>query len=125
MFAVIGAYIKNIALLMLLTIFAELLVPDAKIKKYVSVIVGAIMIFTIVGRLGDVLASIGGQEIAVPAFQTTAEDQKPTDIRERLTGILYDEMNDVENKSENNTDLDIHVERVTPYEENTDGEVVK
>lgn len=125
MFAMIGAYIKNIALLMLMTIFVELLVPNAKIKKYVSVIVGVIMIFTIVGRLGDVLSTIGGGEVYLPAFQNTAEGSEPTDIRERLTGILYDEMNDVENKNENSSGLDIHVESVTPYGGNTDGEVVK
>ena len=51
MFAAIGAYIKNIALLMLIAIFSELLVPDDKIKKYVSVIVGMIMIFNCGGTV--------------------------------------------------------------------------
>ena len=116
MFVTIGAYIKNIALLMLITIFAELLVPDAKIKKYVSVIVGVIMIFTLAGGLFDIVSSFSGNEVNIPASQNTLPEIEETDnIRERLTGILYEEMKEVDNKNVYNEGLDIHVERVAPY----------
>ncbi|MCD8037009.1 MAG: stage III sporulation protein AF [Clostridiales bacterium] len=125
MFEVIGAYIKNIALLMLLAIFAELLIPNAKIKKYVSVIVGVIMIFTVAGRMKDVLGSISGGEITLPAFQNMTESTETPDIRERLTQILYEEMDEVGNEYENNNDLNIKVEKVARYNEYTNGEVVE
>ena len=70
MFTAIGAYIKNIALLMLIAIFSKLLVPDAKIKKYVSVIVGMIMIFTIAGGLSDIILSISGKAMEVISNHT-------------------------------------------------------
>ncbi|GFI61726.1 hypothetical protein IMSAG049_00889 [Clostridiales bacterium] len=112
MFNALGAYIKNIALLMLMAIFIEMLVPNGKIKKYVSVIVGAIVIFTMVGKITDILAS--AREITVPAFQNEQQEiTKATDIKERLTDILYREMK--EESSIDSQGLDIHVDRVTLY----------
>ena len=111
MFTAIGAYIKNIALLMLIAIFSELLVPDAKIKKYVSVIVGMIMIFTIAGGLSDIILSISGKEIEVTAFENIHTEN----VRERLTGILYDEMIREDNVDSYDEGLNIHVEEVAPY----------
>ena len=113
MFAAIGAYIKNIALLMLIAIFSELLVPDAKIKKYVSVIVGMIMIFTIAGGLSDIILSISGKEIEVTAFENIHTEIPH--VRERLTGILYDEMIREDNVDSYDEGLNIHVEEVAPY----------
>ena len=105
MFTAIGAYIKNIALLMLIAIFSELLVPDAKIKKYVSVIVGMIMIL-----------SISGKEIEVTAFENIHTEIPQTEnVRERLTGILYDEMIREDNVDNYDEGLNIHVEEVAPY----------
>ena len=128
MFAVIGAYIKNIALIMLLAILAEMTVPDAKIKKYVSVTIGIVMIFAVGGKVFSILGVISDSEVYIPVFNM--EDTKAAeteDIRERLTNILYEEMssqeNEVDNNYENNNGLDIKVERVTPYKQNTNGEV--
>ena len=128
MFAVIGAYIKNIALIMLLAILAEMTVPDAKIKKYVSVTIGIVMIFAVGGKVFSILGVISDSEVYIPVFNT--EETKATeteDIRERLTNILYEEMssqeNEVDNNYENNNGLDIKVEKVAPYKQNTNGEV--
>ena len=116
MYTALVAYIKNIALIMLLTIFAEMVVPDAKIKKYVSVIVGIIMIFTIVGKISDVFVSFSNGDAVLPAFENGQEKMEETeDVRQRLTNILYDEMNEVEETTKINEGLDIHVEKVTPY----------
>lgn len=128
MFAVIGAYIKNIALIMLLAILAEMTVPDAKIKKYVSVTIGIVMIFAVGGKVFSILGVISDSEVYIPVFNM--EETKATeteDIRERLTNILYEEMNsqenEVDNNCENNNGLDIKVEKVAPYKQNTNGEV--
>lgn len=130
MFAVIGAYIKNIALIMLLAILAEMTVPDAKIKKYVSVTIGIVMIFAVGGKVFSILGVISDSEVYIPVFNTEETKAAETeDIRERLTNILYEEMssqeNEVDNNYENNNGLDIKVERVTPYKQNTNGEVEK
>lgn len=124
MFTALDAYIKNIALLMLLAIFAEMLLPDAKIKKYVSVIVGIMLIFTVTGRLERLADSIENEDISLPAFEEK-QAEKTENVRDRLTDILYEEMNEVENKNEINGGLDIHVERVKAFEENTRGEVAQ
>ena len=124
MFTALGAYIKNIALLMLLAIFAEMLLPDANIKKYVSVIVGIMLIFTVTGRLERLADSIENEDISLPAFEEK-QAEKTENVRDRLTDILYEEMNEVENENEINGGLDIHVERVKAFEENTRGEVAQ
>lgn len=128
MFAVIGAYIKNIALIMLLAILAEMTVPDAKIKKYVSVTVGIVMIFAVGGKVFSILGVISDSEVYIPVFNTEETKAAETeDIRERLTNILYEEMrsqeNEVDNNYENNNGLDIKVEKIAPYKQNTNGEV--
>lgn len=128
MFAVIGAYIKNIALIMLLAILAEMTVPDAKIKKYVSVTIGIVMIFAVGGKVFSILGVISDSEVYIPVFNTEETKSAETeDIRERLTNILYEEMssqeNEVDNNYKNNNRLDIKVERVSPYKQNTNGEV--
>ena len=128
MFAVIGAYIKNIALIMLLAILAEMTVPDAKIKKYVSVTIGIVMIFAVGGKVFSILGVISDSEVDIPVFNTEETKAAETeDIRERLTNILYEEMrsqeNEVDNNYENNNGLDIKVEKVAPYKQNTNGEV--
>ena len=128
MFAVIGAYIKNIALIMLLAILAEMTVPDAKIKKYVSVTVGIVMIFAVGGKVFSILGVISDSEVYIPVFNTEETKAAETeDIRERLTNILYEEMssqeNEVDNNYENNNGLDIKVEKVAQYKQNTNGEV--
>ncbi len=115
MFTALAAYIKNIALLMLLTVFIEIVVPNAKIKKYVSVVVGLIMIFTIIGNLSSLVDNIKSD--SVPVFKSSGIDfDKTENVREKLTGILYNEMNKVENETENNDGLDICVERIRPYD---------
>lgn len=124
MFTTLDAYIKNIALLMLLAIFAEMLLPDAKIKKYVSVIVGIMLIFTVTGRLERLADSIENEDISLPAFEEK-QAEKTENVRDRLTDILYEEMNEVENENEINGGLDIHVERVKAFEENTRSEVAQ
>ena len=124
MFTALGAYIKNIALLMLLAIFAEMLLPDAKIKKYVSVIVGIMLIFTVTGRLERLADSIENEDISLPAFEEK-QAEKTENVRDRLTDILYEEMNEVENENEINGGLDVHVERVKAFEKNTRGEVAQ
>ena len=128
MFAVIGAYIKNIALIMLLAILAEMTVPDAKIKKYVSVTIGIVMIFAVGGKVFSILGVISDSEVYIPVFNTEETKAAETeDIRERITNILYEEMssqeNEVDNNYENNNGLDIKVEKVAPYKQNTNGEV--
>lgn len=128
MFAVIGAYIKNIALIMLLAILAEMTVPDAKIKKYVSVTIGIVMIFAVGGKVFSILGVISDSEVYIPVFNTEETKAAETeDIRERLTNILYEEMssqeNEVDNNYENNNGLDIKVEKIAPYKQNTNGEV--
>ena len=128
MFAVIGAYIKNIALIMLLAILAEMTVPDAKIKKYVSVTIGIVMIFAVGGKVFSILGVISDSEVYIPVFNTEETKAAETeDIRERLTNILYEEMssqeNEVDNNYENNYGLDIKVEKVAPYKQNPNGEV--
>ena len=126
MFEAAGAYIKNIALIMLLAILAEMALPEAKIKKYVSVVIGIVMIFAVGGRICSLLGLMEDAEITIPVFsmdETSLEATEDYDIRERLTGILYDQMNsqmngwedEVDDNSVNNDGLGIKVERVSLY----------
>ena len=126
MFEAAGAYIKNIALIMLLAILAEMALPEAKIKKYVSVVIGIVMIFAVGGRIFSLLGLMEDAEITIPVFsmdETSLEATEDYDIRERLTGILYDQMNsqmngwedEVDDNSVNNDGLGIKVERVSLY----------
>ena len=121
MFDVIGAYIKNIALIMLLAILAEMTVPDAKIKKYVSVAIGIAMIFAVGGKIFSLMGLITQQDISIPALSVdnygSVDTEETYDIKSRITNILYDEMNDdqVDDIDENNDGLGIKVERVSPF----------
>ena len=127
MFQTLGAYIKNIALLMTVAVFAEMTAPSENIKKYVSVVVGLIMIFTIVGKFKMFSADMLSEE-AVSASSVITEkniEYSNDNITERLTGIIYDEMNEVDNNSYKNDCLGIEVEKVTPYDKYTNGEVVE
>ena len=127
MFQTLGAYIKNIALLMTVAVFAEMTAPSENIKKYVSVVVGLIMIFTIVGKFKMFSADMLSEE-AVSASSVITEkniEYSNDNITERLTGIIYDEMNEVDNNSYKNDGLGIEVEKVTPYDKYTNGEVVE
>ena len=126
MFEAAGAYIKNIALIMILAILAEMALPEAKIKKYVSVVIGIVMIFAVGGRIFSLLGLMEDAEITIPVFsmdETSLEAAEDYYIRERLTGILYDQMNsqmngwedEVDDNSVNNDGLGIKVERVSLY----------
>ncbi|MEA4972270.1 MAG: stage III sporulation protein AF [Candidatus Metalachnospira sp.] len=116
MFSALSAYIKNIALFMLLAIFAEIIVPNDKIKKYVSVIVGLILIFAIVGKITDVVDAIskGDADITVFSYKNDYEENTEN-ITDRLTGILYDEMSEVDSQNQNNDEFKVKVEKVLPY----------
>lgn len=127
MFQTLGAYIKNIALLMTVAVFAEMTAPSENIKKYVSVVVGLIMIFTIVGKFKMFSADMLSEE-AVSASSVITEkniEYSNDNITERLTGIIYDEMNEVDNNSYKNDGLGIEVEKAAPYDKYTNGEVVE
>lgn len=127
MFQTLGAYIKNIALLMTVAVFAEMTAPSENIKKYVSVVVGLIMIFTIVGKFKMFSADMLSEE-SVSASSVVSEkniEYNNDNITERLTGIIYDEMNEVDSNSYNNDGLGIKVEKVAPYDKYTNGEVVE
>ena len=116
MFQTLGAYIKNIALLMTVAVFAEMTAPSENIKKYVSVVVGLIMIFTIVEKFKMFSADMLSEE-AVSASSVITEkniEYSNDNITERLTGIIYDEMNEVDNNSYKNDGLGIEVEKVAP-----------
>lgn len=116
MFSAMGAYIKNIALFMLLAIFAEIIVPNDKIKKYVSVIAGLILIFTIVGKLSDVVNAVYKGDVDIPAFSYENNYDENTDnITDRLTDILYDEMNEEDNQSQKDNEFEVKVDKVLPY----------
>lgn len=121
MFEVIGAYIKNIALIMLLAVLAEMTVPDAKIKKYVSVAIGIAMIFAVGGKIFSLMGLITQQDISIPALSIdnygSVDTEETYDIKSRITNILYDEMNGnkVDDIYENNDGLGIKVERVSPF----------
>lgn len=117
MFSALSAYIKNIALFMLLAIFAEIIVPNDKIKKYVSVIVGLILIFAIVGKITDVVDAIskGDADITVFSYKDDYDEENTENITDRLTGILYDEMNEVDSQDQNNDEFKVKVEKVLPY----------
>lgn len=121
MFTVVGAYIKNIALIMLLAILAEMAAPDAKIKKYVSITIGIVMIFAVGGKVFSILGIVNEAELSVPTFNVDMNNSTDTyDIREKLTGIIYEEISSqkdqVDDYSVNNDGLDIRVERVSLYE---------
>jgi len=116
MFSAMGAYIKNIALFMLLAIFAELVVPNEKIKKYVSVIAGLILIFAVIGRVTDVVDAVSNGDVDIPTFSyENNSDMSTENITDRLADILYDEMSEVDNQEQNDGELDIRVEKVLPY----------
>lgn len=116
MFSAMGAYIKNIALFMLLAIFAEIIVPSDKIKKYVSVIAGLILIFTIVGKMTDVVDAVYKGDVDIPAFSYENNYAGSTDnVTDRLTDILYDEMNEVDNEEQKDDEFKVKVEKVLPY----------
>ena len=110
MFEALGAYIKNIALIMLITIFTEQLLPDAKIKKYVSVIAGIVMMFAVVSGIRDFFVRAGQEEIlsVINYSDNTFEYDKNMEANNKITG-----------------DFNIHVERVSLFDKDTKGEVVK
>lgn len=116
MFSAMGAYIKNIALLMLLAIFAEMIVPNDKIKKYVSVITGLILIFAITGKIMDVIGAVSEGNVDIPVFSNESNYEENTEnITDRLAGILYEEMDEVENNNQDNSEFEVKVEEVLPY----------
>lgn len=116
MFSAMGAYIKNIALFMLLAIFAEIVVPNDKIKKYVSVIAGLILIFAIVGKVTNVVDAVSEGDADIPVFSYENDYEKNTEnITDRLTDILYDEMEEVDDKNQDDDDFKVKVEKVMPY----------
>lgn len=122
MFAAIGAYIKNIALIMLLAVLAEMTLPDAGIKKYVSVVIGIVMIFAVGGRIFSFIGALKNTETAVPELSL---EEETYDVKDKLTGLIYDEMGEVDGRDINTNGLDIKVERVSRYGQNTNGEVVE
>lgn len=122
MFAAIGAYIKNIALIMLLAVLAEMTLPDAGIKKYVSVVIGIVMIFAVGGRIFSFIGALKNTETAVPELSL---EEETYDVKDKLTGLIYDEMGEVDDRDINTSGLDIKVERVSRYGQNTNGEVVE
>ena len=122
MFAAIGAYIKNIALIMLLAVLAEMTLPDAGIKKYVSVVIGIVMIFAVGGRIFSFIGALKNTETAVPELSL---EEETYDVKDKLTGLIYDEMDEVDDRDINTNGLDIKVERVSRYSQNTNGEVVE
>lgn len=122
MFAAIGAYIKNIALIMLLAVLAEMTLPDAGIKKYVSVVIGIVMIFAVGGRIFSFIGALKNTETAVPELSL---EEETYDVKDKLTGLIYDEMGEVDDRDINTNGLDIKVERVSRYGQNTNGEVVE
>ena len=122
MFAAIGAYIKNIALIMLLAVLAEMTLPDAGIKKYVSVVIGIVMIFAMGGRIFSFIGALKNTETAVPELSL---EEETYDVKDKLTGLIYDEMGEVDDRDINTNGLDIKVERVSRYGQNTNGEVVE
>lgn len=122
MFAAIGAYIKNIALIMLLAVLAEMTLPDAGIKKYVSVVIGIVMIFAVGGRIFSFIGALKNTETAVPELSL---EEETYDVKDKLTGLIYDEMGEVDDSDINTNGLDIKVERVSRYGQNTNGEVVE
>ena len=122
MFAAIGAYIKNIALIMLLAVLAEMTLPDADIKKYVSVVIGIVMIFAVGGRIFSFIGALKNTETAVPELSL---EEETYDVKDKLTGLIYDEMGEVDDRDINTNGLDIKVERVSRYGQNTNGEVVE
>ena len=122
MFAAIGAYIKNIALIMLLAVLAEMTLPDAGIKKYVSVVIGIVMIFAVGGRIFSFIGALENTETAVPELSL---EEETYDVKDKLTGLIYDEMGEVDDRDINTNGLDIKVERVSRYGQNTNGEVVE
>ena len=122
MFAAIGAYIKNIALIMLLAVLAEMTLPDAGIKKYVSVVIGIVMIFAVGGRIFSFIGALKNTETAVPELSL---EEETYDVKDKLTGLIYDEMGEVDDRDINTNGLDIKVEKVSRYGQNTNGEVVE
>ena len=122
MFSAIGAYIKNIALIMLLAVLAEMTLPDAGIKKYVSVVIGIVMIFAVGGRIFSFIGALKNTETAVPELSL---EEETYDVKDKLTGLIYDEMGEVDDRDINTNGLDIKVERVSRYGQNTNGEVVE
>ena len=122
MFAAIGAYIKNIALIMLLAVLAEMTLPDAGIKKYVSVVIGIVMIFAVGGRIFSFIGALKNTGTAVPELSL---EEETYDVKDKLTGLIYDEMGEVDDRDINTNGLDIKVERVSRYGQNTNGEVVE
>ena len=110
MFEALGAYIKNIALIMLIMIFTEQLLPDAKIKKYVSVIAGIVMMFAVVGGIKDFFIRAGQEEV-LSVFNYTDDT------------FEYNKYMEANNNTTD--DFDIHVERVRLFNEDTKGEVVE
>ena len=122
MFAAIGAYIKNIALIMLLAVLAEMTLPDAGIKKYVSVVIGIVMIFAVGGRIFSFIGALKNTETAMPELSL---EEETYDVKDKLTGLIYDEMGEVDDRDINTNGLDIKVERVSRYGQNTNGEVVE
>ena len=122
MFAAIGAYIKNIALIMLLAVLAEMTLPDAGIKKYVSVVIGIVMIFAVGGRIFSFIGALKNTETAVPELSL---EEETYDVKDKLTGLIYDEMGEVDDRDINTNGLDIKVEMVSRYGQNTNGEEVE
>lgn len=55
MFSLITAYIKNIVVLLIFSLFAEMLLPDNRFRGYIKIVTGVVLIAVILKPLGQLV----------------------------------------------------------------------
>jgi hypothetical protein len=84
-----SVYIKNIAIFLIFTAFANIMIPSAKYKQYVNLALGFVMIFLLLTPLRALIGAVGGDDIGAMftgfsnRFETAVT--KPGDV-EKLEG---------------------------------------
>lgn len=73
-----GAYIKTIAAFLIFSAFAEIIMPDNKYKKYISIVLGFLMIATIMKPLGSILGSDKFEFINLAKAESSINLEKST-----------------------------------------------
>lgn len=81
MIEMFGAYIKTIVVLLIFAAFAEMIMPDSSLKKYISILVGFLMIITI---LNPILGIVKGFELDIPEFFNQTDNTLSYDFKKEM-----------------------------------------
>lgn len=113
--------IRNLAFILLLATFLEMLLPNKSMKGFVQLIMGLFVIAAVLSPLADFLkleisseipawASVSAGELPVLAPEGKSEDAGKTAVREQYKNILISQVNSLISASEDLADLEVRIE---------------